>query len=324
MYGGIHNPAALAALTVPAVLLAVAQVAVARETPNEWLQEMSAVVGTTDFEGTVIRRQNGKFEAFKVVRKIVDGVINERLVTQEGNGLEIIRVGTEVHCILPDKKSVLIEQWDNQSTLFAALPSSEILFGSEYDLAIVRPERVAGRKAMLLAIRPHDSYRFGHRLWLDDETAFPLRTELVGVNGELIEQLKFADITLGAGIPQGSLATSFDLDDFTWYAQPRQATPVEIETDWVCDDLPPGFRTLSTTREQLPGRDDPVTRIVYGDGLATVSVFVGEKQGKSIAERSSVGASSSYSTEIGDHQVTAVGEVPAETVQRIASAMRRR
>lgn len=324
MRGGSQSPAALAALTLPAVLLAVTSVADARETPNEWLQEMSAVVGTTDFEGTVIRRQNGKFEALKVVRKIVDGVVNERMVTQEGDGLEIIRVGNEVHCILPDRKSVLIEQWNDQSTLFSALPSSEIQFGAQYDLAMVRSERVAGRKTMLLAIRPHDEYRFGYRLWLDSETAFPLRTELVGADGELVEQFKFADIRLGGSVSQGALAPSFDLDDFTWYAQPRQATPVAIETAWVCDDLPAGFRVMSTTREQLPGRKAPVTRIVYGDGLATVSVFVSEKQEESIAERATVGASSSYSIRIGDHQVTAVGEVPAGTVQRIASAMRQR
>jgi sigma-E factor negative regulatory protein RseB len=295
-----------------------------RLSPNDWLEKMSTAVSTIDYEGTVIRRQNGEAQALKVVHKVVDGVVNEKVITQEGNGLEIIRIGNEVHCILPDKKSVLIEQWNDRSTLFSTLPSSEVTFGSEYDLSIVREERVAGRPAVLLAVRPHDTFRFGHRIWLDRETAFPLRTELVGNDGELIEQFKFADINLESSVSQQALAPSIDLENFTWYTDPVRVEGADTRTDWTCDDLPPGFRVISTRHEQLPGADAPVTHIVYGDGLATVSVFIAEKQDQEIARRSNMGASSSFSIETGDHQITAVGEVPPETAQRIATSMRLR
>jgi sigma-E factor negative regulatory protein RseB len=295
-----------------------------RISPNDWLERMSAAVATIDYEGTVIRRQNGEAQALKVVHKVVDGVVNEKVITQEGNGLEIIRSGNEVHCILPDKKSVLIEQWNDRSTLFSTLPSSEVSLGSEYDLSLVREERVAGRPAVLLAIRPHDSFRFGHRIWLDRETAFPLRTELVANDGQLIEQFKFADINLESVVSQHALTPSMNLDNFTWYTDPLRVEAAEVETNWACDDLPPGFRVISTRHEQLPGADTPVTHIVYGDGLATVSVFIAENQEQEIARRSNVGASSSFSFESGNYQITAVGEVPAETVQRIASSMRLR
>lgn len=295
-----------------------------RLSPAEWLERMSRAVSTIDYEGTVIRRQDGEAQALKVVHKVIDGVVNEKVITQEGNGLEIIRIGNEVHCILPDKKSVLIEQWNDRSTLFSTLPGSEVTFGPQYDLSVVREERVAGRPAVLLAVRPHDSFRFGHRIWLDRETAFPLRTELIGNDGEMIEQFKFADINLESSVSQQALAPSIDLDSFTWYTDPVRVQAAEIETDWVCDDLPAGFRVISTRHEQLPGADTPVTHIVYGDGLATVSVFIAEQPDEEIARRSNLGAASSFSIESGDYQITAVGEVPAETVQRIASAMRMR
>ena len=313
-------------VSAAAVLCAVGAVpAEARDklTPNDWLDRMASVVATVDFEGTVIRRKNGRAEALKVVHRVVDGVVKEKVITQEGEGLEIIRNGNEVHCILPEKKSVLIEQWNDQSTLFSTLPSSEVRFGSAYDVSIVREERVAGRSAMLLAIRPHDGFRFGHRLWLDRETAFPLRTELVDSSGRSIEQLKFADIRLDSVIPDQALQPSFNLDNFTWYTEPTRAEVLDVETEWVCDELPAGFRVVSTKTEQLPGADTPVTHIVYGDGLATVSVFIADQHDSRIAERYSVGASNSYSTVIDGSQITAVGEVPAVTVQRIARSMRR-
>lgn len=311
---------AIAAVTISLPLQVPAQ---DNSAPGEWLRTMSRVVADLDYEGTVIRRQNGKSEALKVVHKVVDGVVYERLVTQEGNGLEIVRVGNEVHCILPDRKSVLVEQWDNQSTLFTAIPGGHVGIDGHYDLSVVREERVAGRAAVLIAVRPHDQFRFGHRLWLDRQTAFPLRTELVDAHGELIEEIKFADIRLGEMVSREPISPSFDLAEFTWYAEPAGSVPVPVDSDWVCDDLPAGFKVVSTTSEQLPGADTPVTHIVYSDGLAAVSVFVGRKSQETIAERSRIGSSSSYSTSFEDHRITAVGEVPQETVQRIALSMRR-
>jgi sigma-E factor negative regulatory protein RseB len=285
---------------------------------------MSGVVTTIDYEGTVMRRKNGRAEALKVMHRVVDGVVNEKVVTQEGDGLEIIRKGNEVHCILPEKKSVLIEQWNDRSTLFSTLPSSELRFGSEYDLSIVREERVAGRAAVLLAIRPHDAYRFGHRLWLDLDTAFPLRTELVDGDGTVLEQLKFADIKFNSDISDAALRPSFDLANFTWYSEPARTDSADVDSAWHCEDLPGGFQLVSTRIEEMPGIAAPVTHIVYSDGLATVSVFVTAQQDRDIAEHHRVGAANSYSTLVDEHQVTAVGEVPAVTVQRIARAMRQR
>ncbi|MEJ2298256.1 MAG: MucB/RseB C-terminal domain-containing protein [Woeseiaceae bacterium] len=65
---------------------------------------------------------------------------------------------------------------------------------------LAREERVAGRRAILVAIRPHDQYRYGHRIWLDVKTAFPLQTQLIDTTGAPIEQVKFADISLNKSI----------------------------------------------------------------------------------------------------------------------------
>ena len=293
--------------------------------PNEWLDRMSSVVTSIDFEGTVIRRRDGQSQALKVVRKIVDGVVHEKLISQEGNGLEIIRNGSEVYCILPDKKSVLIEYWNDDITLFSTLPSSELQFGNEYDLSLVREDRVAGRRAILLAVRPHDGFRYGHRIWLDKQTAFPLRTELVGGDGALIEQIKFADIRLASSISPEALEPSFDLQEFTWYPEPARAEAAEVESNWVSDDLPRGFRQVSATREQLSEAESPVEHILFSDGLATVSVFVAELGDDLSQPRGVLGGSSNlHSVERDGHLVTAIGDVPPATVRRIAVSMRQR
>jgi len=308
---------------LPAIgILLFAQASLSAEVPADWLDRMSAAMQNTSYSGTVIRTKGGDAEALKVVHSVADGVINEKMTVQEGNGLEIIRKGNEVHCILPDQKSVLVETWNDQSTLFSAIPGSTVRIGHEYDLSLVREERVAGRKAVLLAIRPHDEFRFGHRLWLDRETGFPLKTELLDGDGSLLEQVKFADINLVSSISPEALSPSFSLDNFTWHSGAEKRVEVEVQSDWVSDDLPAGFRVISTKTEKLSGTEIPVTHILYSDGLATVSVFIAKGHNKKIARRSNVGGSSAYSLQLDDYQVTAVGEVPAATVEKIASSMR--
>ncbi len=314
----------LATLTMATALAACSATAWAQSSPDELLDRMNYVVNVVDYEGTVIRTENGQSEALRIVHKIIDGVIHEKLVSQEGSGLEIIRIGNEVHCILPDKQTVLIEDWNNQSTLFSALPSSEIRYGADYDVSIVRESRVAGRPAIMLAIRSHDEFRYGHRIWLDEETSFPLKTEIVSIDGELIGQIKFADIRIGSNISKDALAPSMSLDNFSWFREPAGYDAVDVDTNWECTDLPSGFRAVSSKSEQLPGADAPVTHVVYSDGMATLSVFIAEKSEAQFAEKSSVGASHTYSIQQGDFQITVVGEVPAVTVQRIATSMQQK
>lgn len=289
--------------------------------PLDWLSHMGAAVQSTSYEGTVIRIQDGTAEALKVVHTVKDGVIMEKVVAQEGNGLEIIRNGNEVHCILPDRKSVLVEEWDDQSTLFSTLPSSDIRFGNEYDVAIVRKERVAGREAIMLAIRPHDGYRYGHRIWLDTETSFPLQTQLIS-DGAAIEQVKFADIKLNQEIHASALEPSYSTEHFTWLRQPSGHAGTTIETSWTSDDLPAGFGAVSTHEETMAGSDEVVTHILFSDGLANVSVFIAASSGELAAGAARVGGSNSYGVEHGEFEITAIGEVPAMTVEQIATTMR--
>ena len=309
-------------LALCAAFIAATAVFAAENEPNLWLARMTVAVETTSYEGTVIRISDGRAEALKVVHTVSDGVVREKVISQEGDGLEIIRNGNEVHRILPDRKSVLVDEWNDQSTLFSTLPSSDVRFGSEYDVAIVREDRVAGHKTVLIAIRPHDEYRFGHRIWLDLGTGFPLQTQLIDADGTALEQVKFADIILGKNIVASDLEPSYSTENFKWYNQPRRKVTPVVASEWASDDLPVGFRAVSTHEEELPGRDEIVTHILFSDGLANVSLFIAVHDGNQFAATSKVGASNSYSVLVDEYRVTAVGEVPAMTVERIANSTR--
>jgi sigma-E factor negative regulatory protein RseB len=304
-------------------LLLGAATALADKAPDEWLSSMLAAVQSTNYEGTVVRVVDGNAEALRVVHTISDGVVHEKIVAQEGSGLVILRSGNRVHKILPDRQSVLVEEWDDESRLFSTLPSSDMRFGSEYDLALDRRDRIAGRETIVLAIRPHDNYRYGHRIWLDTETSFPLQTQLVN-GGKVLEQVKFADISITQDIPASRLTTSFVTDQFTWFKQSSTAHGNDVETVWVNDELPAGFAAIATHEEVISGSEDMVTHILFSDGLANVSVFVSPISGAGAAGATSMRSSNSFCLLNGGFEITAVGEVPAATVKQIATTMRQR
>ena len=318
-------PAALRALCLVGVSLLLAAPAAAQsQSPHDWLEKMAASAERMKYSGTVVRLRGEDVETLRVDHFVDDGEVVERVVSLDGEGLEILRRGSEVQCIIADKKSILKEDWGKKSTVFSTLPSSGISIGSQYDLSVVRTDRVAGRKAVLLAIRPHDQYRYGHRLWLDRQTAFPLKAELVDQSGGTIERVMFADIDLDAEFGEATFSPSVDTSSFTTYVVDSARHVNELtDAGWQCNDLPPGFKVVSIERELLSDMDSPVIHMVYSDGLASVSVFVSEDIDESVEERANLGVSSSYALVYSGAQIVVIGEVPAATVERIARGMAR-
>ena len=78
-----------------------------------------------------------------------------------------------------------------------------------------------------------------------------------------------------------------------------------------------------TPVQVIQGSNTPVRHLVLSDGLASVSVFIEPRSPQTEAMRglAKVGAAFAYSRDLDGHQVTAVGEVPAATVEAIAEAV---
>ena len=127
---------------------------------------------------------------------------------------------------------------------------------------------------------------------------------------------------MNAEIHASALAPSYSTDEYQWFDRPTRHASRSTDTAWTSDDLPQGFKAVSTHEEKMSGSDDYVTHILYSDGLANVSVFIaaaGESEGPS-----RYGGSNSFSVYREGHHITAVGEVPAMTVEQIATTMRLR
>ncbi len=298
------------------------------QTPVQWLERMNQALTTGNYDGTFSHWHGGTVEMLRIIHRLQDGQVAERLVSLDGSGREFIRTGASLTCYLPDRRTVLVEQRPAQQSL-VGFPAVDPQTASFYDIREVARMRLNRRDTHVISVAPRDEFRYGYRLWIDDSTAMPLKTQLCDTDGRVIEQLVFASLTMAAHIPDSAFRPDVSTDGFQWLRNDTAApaaAPAPASA-WSALQLPPGFRLMMRGPQTLPGSPAPVDHLVFSDGLASVSVFVetgGTAGPGEVAEVRSarVGSSSAFSTTINGYKITAVGEVPPATVRFIATQVR--
>jgi sigma-E factor negative regulatory protein RseB len=294
----------------------------AAQEARDWVERMSRAVEDLNYRGTFVHVLDGTAETLHIVHRSADGESGERILSEMGAGREIIRQGDRVQGIFPDRRIVLFETRSNVSPLVSALPSTTADLEPHYDIQLGGAARVADRPVQLLEIKPRDQFRYGYKLWLDQETAMPLQSQLVDEQGQIVVQILFTEIEIPADIPASALEPTIDTTGFTMLRAP-EAAPLTAEIPWRAEDVPGGFKLSVATQSPIAGSDTPVEHLVYSDGLATVSVFIEDPATKAdVGEGfSTVGSTNTYSLTLSGRKVTAMGEVPRQTVRTIASSL---
>jgi sigma-E factor negative regulatory protein RseB len=312
-------------------LAMVVATAVAAEEPTQWLERMNQALTTRNYDGTFSHWHGGKVEMLRIIHRVQDGAVAERLVSLDGSGREFIRSGHDLACYLPDKKTVLVEKRPTDESLLGGFPAVNQQTAPFYEIKEVARTRLNLRDTRIITVTPKDEFRYGYRLWIDESTAMPLKTQLCDGRGRVIEQIVFASLTLSSHIPDSAFKPDVSTDGFQWLrneSAPAKEPPENASLVWNALKLPPGFKMAARSAQVMPGSTDPVAHLVFSDGLASVSVFV-EMETKTkeapdeqtVTEESArLGSSSVYSTMMGGRKVTAVGEVPPATVRSIASS----
>src|SRR5262245_16601845 len=290
---------------------------------RDWLERMSRAVDELNYSGTFVHVLDGTPETLHIVHRHADGQSGERILSLDGARREIVRQGARVQGIFPDRRIVLFETRRDVSPLATALPSNAAELEPHYVIELGPTARVADRSVQLLEIKPRDEFRYGYVLWLDRETAMPLKSNLVDEQGNVVEEILFTDIEFPADIPASALEPTIDTTGFTTQ-RATEAKPLDAEIPWRAATVPGGFKLSVATESQIAGSDTPVGHLVYSDGLATVSVFIEDPATEAdVGEGfSTMGSTNVYSLTLSSGQkATAIGEVPRQTVRTIASSL---
>jgi len=306
-------------------LLAAAQLSMAGESEKSvetWLEQMVHSVRTLSYEGTFVYLHNTQLETMQITHTANDNQEQERIFSLNGAAREVIRTPDSIICILPDAKTVSVMKPEVGDRDFpAVLPMNLDHLSNYYEFRMLGGARIADREAVVIGVIPRDAYRYGYRLFLDADHALPLKTDAINEEGEVVSQIMFTSLRVDPSIPSISSAME-DKSDYSWvHSKPAQNIPVTLPANWQFKALPDGFQLQARTKQALSSGTQEVEHFVFSDGLATFSVYI-EKAGvgDGLHEASRMGAINAYGTEVAGHQITAVGEVPAQTVRTVANA----
>jgi len=294
--------------------------------PAQWLERMNVALTTRNYDGVFSHWHGGRVETLRIIHRLQDGTVSERLASLDGSGREFIRTGASLACYLPDKRTVLVEERPEQQSL-VGFPTVDADTAQLYELREVARTRLNRRDTHVITVAPRDEFRYGYRLWIDDSTAMPLKSQLCDPHGQVIEQIVFASLKLAAHIPDSAFKPEVATAGFQWLRNDPAMPPAAAALAWGAMQLPPGFKMTAHSAQTLPGSPGPVDHLVFTDGFASVSVFVERQtaapnQPAVTESAAAVGSSSAFSTVIDGHKITAVGEVPPATVRFIATQLK--
>jgi sigma-E factor negative regulatory protein RseB len=321
-----------AAALVLAVLLAPAAAdawqGADRLDPPAWLDRMSLALDTLDYRGTFVLIQGDDIETMQIAHRVGEGGERERLVALDGAAREVIRDEEWVRCYLPDRGTVVVDERVLDNPLRGSLPRFQERLLEVYRFELLGDGRIAGRDARILSITPQDELRYGRRLWLDIATGLPLKTETLSPSGEVLTRIMFTGIEVGVEISDAALEPAFGEDQLRFVRASSAPPPLRgmlaEESPWVIDQPPAGFTLESRKVRQMAVVGGVVEHLVFSDGIASISVYIehGDQGATQLQGRSRLGDIHAFAKVVQGHLVTVVGEVPEQTVEQMADAVR--
>jgi sigma-E factor negative regulatory protein RseB len=288
-----------------------------QDSPHDWLDRMSHAVRELNYEGRFVVQSADSLDALYLVHRVDNGIEKERMVSLTGKPREVIRSDQAVACLMPgrDRHINIGRRPSDQSISPLNTVSSEELSRS-YKIELADEAFVAGRQTQQILIEPRDGLRYGYRLYLDEQTALPLRSVVLDDSNQPISQLMFVEIRVGEGI------TPIELDIAAMQiasVAPRQE-PTDhqaLKPSWRLSELPAGFR-LSGQRTRPGGGDGDLQHAIYSDGLATFSVYVQPASEQGLSGESQLGSAKAVGRVADGHEIVVVGEVPMRTLRWVA------
>lgn len=284
----------------------------------ELLQKMQQAARSLDYAGVYTYQQGSTVLSTRITH-IVDGTgERERVSPLDGVAREYIRHNETTRCLLPDHKVVLVEQ--REPDRFPALLLDDgARLPAHYEIQVSEaPQRVAGRNCRELTLTPLDAHRYAYHLCADQATGLLLRAQTVGPEG-VLNQIVFNMLEVGKGVESDALRPSWNTQGWEEVEVPLQEVDLAAE-GWRIP-LPPGYQPLmQVARQMKAGRR--VKQLVASDGLSAISVFIeayadagGHARDTGLTRK---GAISVYRKRMGEHWLTVLGEVPADTVRDLA------
>ena len=301
----------------------------------EWLVRLHEAPRKRAYSGTLVVSSDAGALSSARIWHVCDGDQQmERIETLTGPPRSTFRRNDEVITFLPETRTARSENRESLGPLPKFLRTGEYALPEFYGVRFIGSERVAGFEADVVQFVPRDKLRFGYRIWSEKKTGLVIKLQTLDTAGHVLEQAAFTEVQLDAPVKMDQLARMMGRTDGYKLEKPDMVKTTPAAEGWSMRNPVPGFRPTSCFRRPAPAGDaggDRSVQWVFSDGLATVSLFVESFDRRRHLHDGvmAMGATQMLTRQIADKAnggwwLTAVGEVPVQTLQAFAQSLERR
>ncbi len=299
-----------------------------------WLTRIHEAAGQRNFQGTLVVSGGGAVSSARIAHYCDGANQFERSETLDGQARNVYRHNEVVTTVWPSSRTATIEQRDALAQFPGLLQAGDDRISEFYDVRAQGHDRVAGREADVLVVKPRDAYRYGYRLWADRASGLLLRADVIGDRDEVLESSAFSDVSIGVRAqPESVLQPTKRLEGYRVLRPVLVSTRLDAE-GWAMRQSAPGFREVSCVKRPMEAAGPtevrsaaghPVLQTIFSDGLTYVSVFIEpfNSQRHTRPMLAAVGLTLTLMQQQGDWWVTVVGDVPPATLRSFAKGLER-
>lgn len=313
--------------------------------PKAWLMRIHNAANTANYHGTLVFSGSGVLSSSRVWHYCVGDQTYEKRETLDGRPQRVLRHNDTVHTVWPQSGRVLIERDRPLASRGSSPVAVEPRALQQYALQREGSARIAGREADVFLLKPRDELRYAQRLWADKATGLMLRADVLAADASVLESAAFTEIEIGVRPqPETVLREIRRLGrdgGLRSVVAPMQRTQLEAE-GWQLGEQVAGFELAGCVKRPVDVADaydngagdaqrDPnnaahVIQAVFSDGLTHVSLFIEPYDPLRPRQpaKARLGATSTVMQRHGKHWVTAMGDVPPQTLERFIAALQPR
>lgn len=295
----------------------------------EWLQRMHTASRQRSYAGTfVVSAEAGNLSSARIWHVCEGDLQMERIEALSGPPRSTFRRNDHVVTFLPESKVVKSEKRENLELFPNLLGSPDSSIADFYDVRVIGKDRVAGFDTDVVQLEPRDKLRFGYRVWSERRSGLVVKLQTIDGENKVIEQSAFSELQLDAPVKIHALTQMMgSTAGYRVEKSELERTTAQRE-GWTLKKGVAGFKPINCYRRPLAGEGQGHTmQWTFSDGLASVSLFLEpyDAQRKPREVLLALGATFTLTRRLadkdGDWWLTAVGEVPPQTLDALAQGL---